>query len=310
MAPPARVGGRPAAHNCVRCCADPCRAQQLQPPLRQRVAGALAALLVATAPVAASDSRTIVGTARLVDGDTLTLTADDGTATRVRLFGVDAPEKGQACADAAGGTYDCGTDATAALEASLGGLEGVACEVRGEDQYGRAVATCSGAAGVDAGATLVRSGNAVDLVEFSKGLYSADEAAAREGKAGLWRGAFMRPAQWRRAHRIQQLMRAAAKAGAAPQGAPGPGVGAGTGRGDRPVAAAASRAAEAAAATPDTAPPSPDCVIKGNIGARGDRIYFSQGDRLYDSVRINRPGERFFCTAADAEAAGWRPPRR
>jgi endonuclease YncB( thermonuclease family) len=55
------------------------------------------------------------------------------------------------------------------------------------------------------------------------------------------------------------------------------------------------------------AQPSPGCRIKGNINARGDRIYHLPGQRFYAATQINPAnGERFFCTEADARAAGWR----
>ncbi len=53
-----------------------------------------------------------------------------------------------------------------------------------------------------------------------------------------------------------------------------------------------------------------DCRIKGNIGRGGVRIYHTPGSTNYAATRINTArGERWFCTAAEAEAAGWRAPR-
>jgi hypothetical protein len=57
-------------------------------------------------------------------------------------------------------------------------------------------------------------------------------------------------------------------------------------------------------------PPHPDCVIKGNVSARGERIYHLPGTRAYAVTRIDEArGERWFCTEAEARAAGFRPPR-
>jgi endonuclease YncB( thermonuclease family) len=54
-----------------------------------------------------------------------------------------------------------------------------------------------------------------------------------------------------------------------------------------------------------------ECNLKGNISAKGERIYHSPGQEHYDRTRINTAaGERWFCSAAEAEAAGWRPARR
>jgi len=53
----------------------------------------------------------------------------------------------------------------------------------------------------------------------------------------------------------------------------------------------------------------PDCPIKGNINADGDRIYHTPYSRWYDRTRIDTTrGERWFCDEAAARAAGWRTP--
>ena len=57
-------------------------------------------------------------------------------------------------------------------------------------------------------------------------------------------------------------------------------------------------------------PPDPNCVIKGNINAAGDRIFHVLGTPGYpDTVIRVEQGERWFCTVEDAIAAGWRRPR-
>ncbi len=54
-----------------------------------------------------------------------------------------------------------------------------------------------------------------------------------------------------------------------------------------------------------------ECRIKGNISRTGSRIYHVPGGRSYDRTRIDTSkGERWFCTEAQAEAAGWRRSRR
>lgn len=53
----------------------------------------------------------------------------------------------------------------------------------------------------------------------------------------------------------------------------------------------------------------PGCPIKGNISERG-RIYHAPWSRSYARTRINTAkGERWFCSEAEAVAAGWRAPR-
>ena len=56
--------------------------------------------------------------------------------------------------------------------------------------------------------------------------------------------------------------------------------------------------------------PDGDCRIKGNISDNG-RIYHLPGQKHYEQTRINTAkGERWFCSEAEAKAAGWRRARR
>jgi len=54
--------------------------------------------------------------------------------------------------------------------------------------------------------------------------------------------------------------------------------------------------------------PQAGCNIKGNISMRtGERIYHVPGGKFYDLTVINpAKGERWFCSEAEARAAGWR----
>ncbi|WP_292223627.1 hypothetical protein [Mesorhizobium sp.] len=53
------------------------------------------------------------------------------------------------------------------------------------------------------------------------------------------------------------------------------------------------------------------CSIKGNISAKGERIYHVPGQKFYADTKIaEAKGERWFCSEADARAAGWRKARR
>ena len=53
-----------------------------------------------------------------------------------------------------------------------------------------------------------------------------------------------------------------------------------------------------------------ECNIKGNISGKGEKIYHTPGGRYYEGVKIEpQKGEAFFCTARDAEEAGFRPSR-
>ena len=53
------------------------------------------------------------------------------------------------------------------------------------------------------------------------------------------------------------------------------------------------------------------CPIKGNINAKGERIYHAPWSISYAATRIDpSKGERWFCSEAEAKAAGWRAPYR
>lgn len=131
---------------------------------------------------------------RVVDGDTL-----HAGEQRIRLVGIDAPEKAQTCRDAQGRSWACGAAATQRLAALVTGGT-VTCAARGRDRYGRTLAVCSAGAIADIGGALVREGYAVSYMDRD-GRYLADENAARDEGRGLWSGAFERPSDWRRRHR-------------------------------------------------------------------------------------------------------------
>lgn len=54
------------------------------------------------------------------------------------------------------------------------------------------------------------------------------------------------------------------------------------------------------------------CDIKGNISiGTGKHIYHVPGKKYYAVTRISpQDGERWFCSEAEAQAAGWRRARR
>lgn len=60
--------------------------------------------------------------------------------------------------------------------------------------------------------------------------------------------------------------------------------------------------------TLEYAPRAMGCAIKGNINSvTRERIYHVPGQQFYPHTRINYfRGERWFCSEAEAVAAGWR----
>ncbi|MCR0980602.1 thermonuclease family protein [Roseomonas populi] len=128
---------------------------------------------------------------RVVDGDTLRL-----SDRIVRLRGLEAPARGQACRDAAGREFDCGAGSAEALSRLLGG-RGVSCRVRGRDRFGRGLGQCStlggtDAAGVELNGALVSAGWALAEDEGLAGM----EGAARASGRGLWATGVRPPEGW------------------------------------------------------------------------------------------------------------------
>ncbi|OGY08191.1 MAG: hypothetical protein A2700_00330 [Candidatus Blackburnbacteria bacterium RIFCSPHIGHO2_01_FULL_44_64] len=49
------------------------------------------------------------------------------------------------------------------------------------------------------------------------------------------------------------------------------------------------------------------CTVKGNINAKGEKIYHTPGQKYYYKTQIDETaGERYFCSEEEAENAGWR----
>lgn len=137
----------------------------------------------------------LYGKPLVTDGDTIKF-----DKTRVRLFGIDAPEIRQNCIYA-GKAWNCGLEARTALEVMIGQND-VFCESKDVDRYGRIVAVCK-AEDVDLNATMVSEGWALAYRRYSKD-YIDEENAAKFGKLGIWRGSFTAPWRWRKNKRNNQ----------------------------------------------------------------------------------------------------------
>jgi hypothetical protein len=150
---------------------------------------------------------------------------------------------------------------------------------------------------------MVQQGHAWAYREYlSDPQYCAWEGIARASGLGLWELSPVRryaPWEWRRADRD-------------------PSAGFTDYSGETVANCIASmRRPSRPAPPPDRGPPNPQrdypprgsCLIKGNISDSG-RIYHVPGSAWYERTEINESrGERWFCTEAEAQAAGWRPPR-
>ena len=231
-------------------------------------------LVLSTAAWAWPVHADVAGQARVNDGDTLEI-----SGTRIRLFGIDAPELGQRC-QAGGELWICGGLARLMLEERISGRM-VACEKKDRDRYGRIVAVCR-AGGENLNAWMVSEGWALAYRQYSQA-YVDEEARAKAARLGVWRGEFVPPWDWRRGKRLEGAVRSKGR--------------------DAPRSSGRVTSGDTIHAIGVGG-----CRIKGNVSYnRGMRIYHMPGDRDYSRTRIDPSrGERWFCTEAEARAAGWR----
>lgn len=158
-------------------------------------------LLLHTPTIAATPVR-VVGVS---DGDTIRVVAD-GQEVRVRLHGIDAPERGQ----------DFGTVATKGLRSLLAGRQ-VSIEQTDIDRYGRTVAIVY-ADGLNVNEAMLTNGWAWVYPKYClQGFcepWRQMESVARADKKGLWRDpAPTPPWAWRAQQNTQQAAASASYSG-------------------------------------------------------------------------------------------------
>lgn len=213
------------------------------------------------------------------DGNTIQL----GSVT-YRLDGIDAPEFDQNCIDDHADPWSCGTEAHDQLVKLIGGKE-VHCDDHGPDKNFRkrhlGVCTVTGEA-TSLNQQMVAKGFALDLEPSGKARFAKDQASAREGRLGLWKGCFVSPQEFRHGKKDGMLLGGSCRADK-----------------DREIRAVLF---------PDHPAMPPACAIKarfalharltGNVG-----IYHLQGCPSYPAT--TRP-DRWFCSEDDAQAEGFR----
>ena len=153
---------------------------------------AVAAFLLFAAIGARPSFADVAGPATVVDGDTIVVAGE-----RVRLQGIDAPELHQTCT-AYGQEWACGRISAEWLREHLRGRT-VECVGHARDRYQRLLAVCY-VGGEDLNERIVREGWALDFRRYSTDYVQAESAAKRAG-AGIWRGEFTPPWEWRAARR-------------------------------------------------------------------------------------------------------------
>ena len=215
------------------------------------------------------------------DGHSLTL----GNA-RYRLHGIDAPEIDQVCLDENGGVWACGVRAREKLKEFIGERQ-VECDDNGPDPNlprKRRMGECRvRGEQVTLNQWLVRQGWAVNFEPYAKGRYESDQEQARVSLTGLWKGCFAAPQDFRlRNKRKANLL-----------GASCPGI---------------DDQRKRNLLFPDRLAMPLGCTIKGKFALRARitrhrGVYHMENCRSYQYTKFP---DRWFCTEADAQAAGFR----
>ena len=137
-----------------------------------------------------NDYPVVYGPVRVVNGDTLIMYGN-----YFKLYGIDAPESNQTCANRSGRSYNCGREAAMWLKSWIGENE-LECHVIRQNTKGDMEGTCSYGP-YDLGAALVNAGWAVANVNVTD-IYYPYEMQAQENKRGLWQGQFYMPWDWQK----------------------------------------------------------------------------------------------------------------
>jgi endonuclease YncB( thermonuclease family) len=147
-----------------------------------------ARLLFAAACLCASTALadSLAWQASVIDGDTLEI-----HGTRIRLWGIDAPESSQLCRGDDSLQFRCGAKAANDLDTFIA-RRPVDCSPVSLDQYRRTVAVCS-IDGVDLAEWLVRNGLALDWPMYSRGKYDKAQRDAEHAGRGIWAGSYVAP---------------------------------------------------------------------------------------------------------------------
>lgn len=151
----------------------------------------VATLLLANISIADTLQGRVVG---VTDGDTVTVLDASNMQHKIRLMGIDAPEKKQAF----------GNRSKESLSALVFSKQ-VTVEYNKKDKYGRTVGKII-VDGIDANLEQVKSGLAWHYKKYQKeqtvddrSLYAQAEVQAREGRRGLWNDAQPTPPwDWRK----------------------------------------------------------------------------------------------------------------
>jgi endonuclease YncB( thermonuclease family) len=128
----------------------------------------------------------ISGFAVVSDGDTIKILNN-----KIRLHGIDAPEKKQNCTKNEK-KYNCGRLATEALIKKINKNIVKCLTQKNKDRYNRFIGDQK-----NLNKWMVKNGYAIAYKRYSKD-YILDEEFAKKNKLGLWSGTFLKPERWRK----------------------------------------------------------------------------------------------------------------
>jgi len=220
---------------------------------------------------------TLYDVVKVVDGDTVDVNID-GKTERIRLIGLDTPETVDPRKTVQCFGQEASTKAHELLDGKKVTLEADATQ--GErDTYGRLLRYIMIEGGNDFSKTMIENGYGHEYtyqIPYKRqNEYKEAQKSAENGKKGLWADNTC----------------------------------AGTTTAVAPAPAVTTPAAAPVVSTPKVTAPvqtNTGCLIKGNISS-GGHIYHVPGGAYYDQTSIDTSaGERWFCTEAEAVAAGWR----
>ena len=148
--------------------------------------------------VQSQEVKLISGIAKVVDGDTIKI-----ENKKIRLFGIDAPEKKQKCRKpwltisflTFNKDYPCGEISTLKLKNKINN-KFITCKSTNIDRYKRFIAECFKNK-TNINRWMVRNGYAVAYKKYSR-KYLTFENLAKDDKLGIWIGSFQMPWEWRR----------------------------------------------------------------------------------------------------------------
>ena len=123
-----------------------------------------------------SAQRFTVRVVSISDGDTFTAINKDNLQLKIRIFGIDAPEKKQAY----------GNKSKEFLSSLIFG-KSISIDVQSKDRYGRYLAYVYSPEGKDVSLLMIHEGMAWHFTKYDNNeVYEAAQMVAKKAKRGLW----------------------------------------------------------------------------------------------------------------------------